>query len=411
MPVLDNTQNYNLNKFVSGSDDWGPGMNNNMDIIDNELNTGRNPVNISYDNSISGLTANNVQDALDELSANTKIMSSQTLFVLFNGGDHCQVIRASSTKVYLMPVPSPFGSFMGAVLSDGTYLETTGKIELDITNIAHHLDGFGQCANQMYDIMFFGDGGNLNAGFVWKPKTTINGANPQGLTTPISLNQVNSKDVGFLFGVGSGLRVWENGSDFETPVFSYGGSYNPDGSLTPTAKTATGLTLNKDILITDYADGAEICQLDNFAPLNIADGTQAVSAYKDTGWSVKTDASGNLENFVIIGNDFYYTNGDGSANYDYLNGIEAIPCATTATVNKIEYVPVDSVPILVVGGDASRKHMSFCYWQDYGESMTWGGQSVIKESAKTKHGLIKLALGYSGTAHNIFVRGYKKRKF
>ncbi len=49
MPILGTTENYNLNKYESGSDDWGPGMNNNMDVIDNEIKNGRHANNIQYD--------------------------------------------------------------------------------------------------------------------------------------------------------------------------------------------------------------------------------------------------------------------------------------------------------------------------------------------------------------------------
>lgn len=409
MGISGTTTNYNLTKYETGSDDWGAGMNNNMDTIDSEIkNASDKGLTVGEKAQFTELT----DGSTTTLHNHSGILTAKQMFVISNGGTWCEIKRASTTEIYIMPKPSPLGSFIGAVLSDGTYLERTTKITLDISNSAHHLDGFGQFTNQFYKPWLYNNGGTLDAGFTLYPKTTINGANPDGNTNPISLNQLNSKDIGYLFNVNGSIAVWQDSTDFETPIFSYGGSYDADGELYTSSRTSTALTLNKDLIITDFADASTIFQIDNFKPVKIADGTDAISAWVDTGFAVRTNGtgSGELENFVIIGDELYYTNGNGSANYTYLSGIETIPCATTPTVKKMEYVPVDAVPILVAGGDGTYKHMSFCYWQDYGESMIWGGQSVIKESTKAKHGLIKLALGYSGATNNEFVRGYKKLK-
>lgn len=85
------TPNYNLNKF-DGSDDIETfsrlGFNDNADIIDTALKgiqddiDGLDAADVPYDNTVSGLTANNVQGAIDEitrpvvLTENSDILSS-----------------------------------------------------------------------------------------------------------------------------------------------------------------------------------------------------------------------------------------------------------------------------------------------------------------------------------------------
>ena len=65
------TTNYNLEK-PDASDDFGDfraNYNSNMDIIDANLGGGGggSASDVTYDNTSSGLTATNVQDAIDEV--------------------------------------------------------------------------------------------------------------------------------------------------------------------------------------------------------------------------------------------------------------------------------------------------------------------------------------------------------
>lgn len=93
------TTNYNLEK-PDASDDFGDfraNYNSNMDIIDANLGGGGggSASDVTYDNTSSGLTATNVQDAIDEVV--TEVSGKQDALTAGNG------ISISSNVISVTP--------------------------------------------------------------------------------------------------------------------------------------------------------------------------------------------------------------------------------------------------------------------------------------------------------------------
>ena len=83
------TPNYNLEKPESTDDfkDFRQSYNGNMDIIDQNLGGGGggSASDVTYDNTDSGLSATNVQDAIDEVV--TEVSGKQDALTAGNGID------------------------------------------------------------------------------------------------------------------------------------------------------------------------------------------------------------------------------------------------------------------------------------------------------------------------------------
>ena len=93
-------------------------------VLSNRSEAGSHPASaISYNNSISGLTATSIQDAIDEIAVEQGVEISNILFVAQNGND-------SFTGGTVGTLANPFATIQGAIAS----IPTTGQNAASSTN-------------------------------------------------------------------------------------------------------------------------------------------------------------------------------------------------------------------------------------------------------------------------------------
>lgn len=384
MGISGYTDNYNLVKYESGSENWGDGVNNNMDVIDAAMK-GIDDKSLTAVQKI-GLTGGNYTS----LHLHTGILSYKAQWVLAQKnafwGD---VFYGSTSTVIIRPKKSPFGTFIGVILNDGEYIESTSIITVSLTN--DKLNGGIATQNNSWYILipYKNSSSELAFGFSWMPQTTFSEANP---TTDLTLAQVDSKDIGLCFSTNGEIVVFDSAAKLETPIFYSGGSYSGSGELYTSSRTSTVLTLNKSLSISSLSGGKIVYQVTGFQPIDYSTGsiTSLIgnNGWADTGIRIRTDGSGNILSFIIQNGTFIFVNGNGSADYNNTTGLD-ITTITNAYVNyKLTYIPADKIPVLIVyfnnGNSTGQGWYSKPYWATYGEADLYAGVASQSASATFK---------------------------
>jgi len=411
MAIDSRTTNYNYAKIVVGSDGWGLDVNANFDGIDTDIKT-------AYDRGLSSAEKANFTELTDgsttTLHSHAGILAIKTFLVLANKNFWGEIFYKDTDEIVILPKASPFGSFIGAVLNDGTFLEASSAITVKYdtpANSGNILNGLGKVASSWQILIAYEDSdGDLAFGFSYMPSTTFSNASP---TTTLTLAQVDSKDIGLLFSEDARFVVWEDDNEFETPIFYQDGAfsaanYDPSKSLYIDSRTATVLTLNQALEKTDFASSSTVYQVDNFKPYDYSTGALAsvigARGWNDTGIRIYINSGSNIQNFRLFDNEFWFTNGTGAADIYYTNALEA-GSITTGYVNyRYTFSPPDKRP-LIMARQAGANYFYFAdYWNAYGEvnEAEVAAAGVLK-NAKTKHGITKWK---GGGGSNTGIRGY-----
>jgi len=314
MAIDSRTTNYNYAKIVVGSDGWGLDVNANFDGIDTDIKT-------AYDRGLSSAEKTNFTELTDgsttTLHTHTGILALKTFLVLANKNFWGEIYYKDTDEIVILPKASPFGSFIGAVLNDGTFLEASSAITVKYdtpANSGNILNGLGKVASSWQILIAYEDSsGDLAFGFSYMPETTFSDDSP---TTTLTLAQVDSKNIGLLFPEDARFVVWEDADEFETPIFYQDGAfsaanYDPSKSLYIDSRTATVLTLNQALEKTDFASGSTVYQVDNFKPYDYSTGALAsvigARGWNDTGVRIYINSSSNIREFVNNDDYFYFT--------------------------------------------------------------------------------------------------------
>jgi len=412
MAIDSRTTNYNYAKIVVGSDGWGLDVNANFDGIDTDIKT-------AYDRGLSSAEKANFTELTDgsttTLHTHVGILTAKTFLVLSNKNFWGEIFYKDTDEIVILPKASPFGSFIGAVLNDGTLLEASSAITVKYdtpANSGNILNGLNKVASSFQILIAYKDAsGNLAFGFSYMPKTTFSNASP---TTTLTLAQVDTKDIGLLFPEDARFVVWEDADEFETPIFHQDGAfsaanYDPSKSLYIDSRTATVLTLNQALEKTDFASGSTVYQVDNFKPYDYSTGALAsvigARGWNDTGIRIYINSSSNIIPFMTINNVFYFVNGSGSANYSNAQGIELTDLTNSDNNFLFSYVPVDKTPFLFIRTTTNSIAYIKPYYQQYHEAMAYanGGNNTLQ--ARTLHGIFSARIANNGTAE-CYTRGY-----
>lgn len=301
-------------------------------------------------------------------------------FVRINGGQWFDLIWKDADEVTLKcKAGGGFTPFVGAILPNtGTFLysETDIIIKYDTpANSGHIIDGItAKLANGILNLWLYeNSGGTLAAALTHAPSTTVNNANP---TDEITLDQVNSQDIGYLFPVGAGLMIFQDTDEWEGIYAVQNAAaitYDPTKNKPVVAsRTATVLTLGANLENTNFSASSSIYQVNGFKPLQVSDGAIAsvigARGYKDTGIRFPTDDSGNIINFVCDGKTFLFSNGTGAADIygGSTNGWDYV-ATTNAWVNYLfVHCPADKKALCQTWCPSGSNFFAKRYYEAYG---------------------------------------------
>ena len=142
---MQQTTNYNLNKFDSTDaleDTTRLGLNDNADAIDTALKglqddiDGLDAADVSYDNTDSGLTADNVQGAIDEITETESVTASMAGITWNRSGKVVAVsvkgTGLSSTSTTVTGLPTPKNPYLLSLLFYGNNM--VGYLEYNNSN-------------------------------------------------------------------------------------------------------------------------------------------------------------------------------------------------------------------------------------------------------------------------------------
>jgi len=233
-----------------------------------------------------------------------------------NAGFWGEVVYKDSDEIVIKTKKVNGNNSIGAFLNDGTFLTSSTDItvKLDVPGSSGHiLDGItAKLTNEWYILWAYEDsGGNLAFGFTWMPNATFSNANP---TTTLTLNQINSQDIGLLFPEDAELVVWQDADEWETTLaYQDGGAVTYDATRTDpsiSSRTSTVLTLNATLDNSTFTASSSVYQVSNFKPLAVDDGliVDAIGArgYIDTGIRVRTDGTPDILEFIIYDDVFRF---------------------------------------------------------------------------------------------------------
>lgn len=339
-------------------------------------------------------------------------------------GVYGDLIYGSATQVILKPKPiSGAAAFIGAILntaSESEYLESTSDITGTLATPGaggNLLDGTAAVlADKWYIVWLYkAAGGALTMGFTLAPEATIDvtGGSP---TNTITLDTVGGENIGYLFPASSKIALWQDTDEYENPLaWCNAGAV----SYTPTAdapkissRTATILTVGANLNNNDFDTNTIVYVVDGFKPTQLSDGAIASAigsrGYVDTGIRIRTDASANIIKFLIIGDEFYYVDGDNGASADYVHntGWGAYTDSTSWTNYRVTYVPPDKCGIVGMYC-GTQTFLTKPFYTTYGEAVWDCGTTehqVIKHHTKIKYQIFSHRVTTSNST--VVQRGY-----
>lgn len=336
------------------------------------------------------------------------------------GGFWGEITNPSTNKIVILPKSHSGNNWVGAILNNGKYLESETAITIDYSSTWASLDGFGLSVKDAWYVLYAyeNSSGELDFDLSYMPKTTLSAGSP---TTSLSINNVELSDastanIGLCFNHFAQIVLFEDGDEFETPFgyengagFVIDSNFNNLGCKIDTSGlTSTSIPLQASLNKTDFAiTTTNVYQINNFMPLDYTTGNIAseisTRGWADTGWRIRTNATGEIITFIIIGDKFYFTNGTGAADvintnvWGYFN-------STTSYANYLAFTPPDKNPIFYTYGIGSVIFYHKNYYETYGQN--FGGQAGTLGDVKrilSKHGIITIK--HSG-ASNCGYLGY-----
>lgn len=322
----------------------------------------------------------------------------------------CDVWYQDADEIIIKPKYINGSPLLSAYFSDKSYLEQTTNItaKLAAPGAGGHIgDGITAVLNSaLYKLWLWNNAGAITPMFTYAPLTTFSNANP---TNTLTLGQINAQDIGKLFPVGAHVVVWQDGNELETPYF-----FSQDGGATTVDVTAdkpkvastttTVLTLGEALTNATFTAGSTVYQVDGWKPLQL-DGTLATgtSGYLDTGIYIPTTAAGAITPFVIIGNEFHYTD----TAHVYSDGYGRVATTTGLANYRMTYVPPDKCGIIAydMGGTGAIKTKPY-YVATGEESYFWNNSAatiLLREDSRMLHGILSCMASANGYA---MPRGY-----
>lgn len=395
------------------SNDAGFAIYSTVQVINVTYQTGN--IYITYQ-AVGTYEEKTIFDDLDTRIAALEAASAgfRNRATIANGGRWYEEVWVSNTEMALKPKTLNGQTWMGQILSDGTYIEDTTSSALTRTLDATTLDGIGAVQNNSWywSCVFKNSSNEFDWDFMFMPSTTISVSNP---TNDISLTQINGQDIRSLYPVGANVAIWESTTKFETQDYdTTGATYTP---ASPDMKVlsyqaANQVRLTASLTVANFTSPTAICYLvDGFQPIDCT--TEAIAAvissrgWADSGVRLRTDGSGDIINFVIENGEFMYDNGSGAAEYIIQAGTGwGIFPLTTLYVNYfLSYSPPDKKPLIAFfqgNNYVSCKR----YYQSYGQTVWYSNSGVnITRLSMPKHSIATLKT--NGGTGQTGVMGYQ----
>lgn len=256
------------------------------------------------------------------LDARVTVLEGTTItakehYTRMHGGQHFDILYKDADEIVIKCKHAQgLGAWIGVVLNDNTYLELTSDFTVKYdtpANSGHILDGItAKLNNEWFVLWAYKNSSNALAfGLTWMFNATFSNANP---TTSLTLNTVNSQNVGLLCPANAHLVLWKDTDELETPL-----GYNDAGTFTYDAtrdapkvssRTTTALTLGASLSNTTFTASSKVYQVDGFKPLDVTSGdivsTISTRGYRDTGLRIMTDGSGGVMNFILADGEFRF---------------------------------------------------------------------------------------------------------
>lgn len=319
-----------------------------------------------------------------------------------------ECIWDSATQLRFKPIKIHDIMAMGGITNKGKliYKQGTGTASvddelLDFSTVGNRLDGFAIQTNSHYAIFMYADlSGNVKFG-AWKiPYTTLSTAIGSTVNT-LDINQ--SVDEGLLFNENANLVIFQDATHFETPYGIYAASFSFHSSkdnLRVANKTATQLTLAENVMLATggYSTASKVYQVNNYKPFSGSTGNLASVIDSDLGWldtgiRIITDGSGNIEDFVKVGNKVFFKAGtvvtEGCA--DSRNAIQHL-----GAVNRLLFCPPDKTISLCNINVTNSSRAGHKLYFESGDYRTTSYHSDIttystlnRHEIEVMHGLIK----------------------
>lgn len=307
----------------------------------NTQNAAERRIHLNMQELINGIGApsNTFTDDINSIEARVQVLESYTVLTAKgqwtkdHGNFWGDIVWKDADEIVIKCKPiNGLGSWIGAILNDGTYLELTSDytIKYDTpANSGHIIDGItAKINNHWFWVCPYEDsGGALAFGILWMPYTTFTNANP---TNTLTLAQVNGQDIGFLFPPNSHLVCWQDTDEWETPLaWQNAGAITYDATKDKpkvSSRTATVLTLGANLENNNFTAGSAVYQVDNFEPRQVSDGAIASvigsRGWMDSGFRFRTDGSGNIIGFSVNNKDvWWYPQGAAWYGYTLTTGI------------------------------------------------------------------------------------------
>lgn len=350
--------------------------------------------NTDYSNT---LTINNIYNE-DGSKFTEKYYNYAKDLTKMNKGFWGEIFYKSDTEIVIKPKSASGKNFIGAILNNGKFIYSTTKITVDIST--DELSGIGQLIDTWYWLCAYEKAnGTLGYAPMLQPRTTISNANP---TNSLTLNQVDSKDIGLLFPEDAEFVIWEDEDEYETPLgYIDAGSFNYDPSyeLYISNRNATSLTLSQSLGKTDFVSSSILYQVNNFKPLNYLTGNIAsdigTRGWSDTGWRFLTNSSGEIVQFSINDNQMLFAK-QGSTGYgDYT--------CTNLAPTLADFLPPDKEIALIMsssGNTGVSEHRM--YWENFSHHYAYSGST--RTPLEYKHGIVWVG---SYTA-SVYAHGYER---
>lgn len=321
------------------------------------------------------------------------------------------VIYYSTTTLHVIPKYISGQSWIGVILNNGEYIESTTAITVTTSD---RLDGITNIVTGgMYILYAYKDSGNLlDFAFGWMPSTTFSNANP---TNSLTLNTVETQNIGYLFPVDCHLVLWQDNDEWETPFMEWNvtaGTYNPSKDTPKVAsRTATALTLTGNLENTNFTASSVVYQADNFKPLQISDGAIASAigtrGWSDTGLRFYFNLSDTLQPFHISDDVFMYLPSEaGGINWSWDQElIEAFDDSSSSfRTSRVTKLPVDKDYIVsALSSTTSTLEIKPYYTLSYGTCLVRNNGSTIY-GVLAKHGIYSCR--YTSASAYSSIRGY-----
>jgi hypothetical protein len=370
-----------------------------MQTYDTTIKTNSPTIN----NIVSDIT--NIYGGTTTALAFKKLKTLNTKYGLW-----ADVLWASTTTIIISPKSINGYKWIGCILNDGTYLESSTAITVTLNTST--LDGLGAIQVSQWYILYGykkASDGTLGFNFGYMPYASVASSTT---TTDIKLTQINSQNPNTLFPVGSGFVIWKDGTHFMTPWYDTTGAiYNPSANICYVGSYSGADIIPAGTLPFTPDNTYKIYGVDGFQPINCTTGAINTvigsNGWLDTGIRIYSNTSSQIQSFYLTSDKFLFMNGkDAGADLTNANGYDQTNNASIYTNYLLIYCPSDKQSFGFDINPSNGANLYKKYHQIYGIAIAYGATSQFQSQQifPVEHKII--CTKYGGGAGNFSITGY-----